>query len=183
MSSQADPARPVDPMIGGAFPRIDGALKVSGGASYTSDKSFPGMLYAVPVCATIASGEVTRIDTGAAAKMPGVQAVFTRESIGRFFDIGAAPGPHVDERRPPLDDDVVRYYGQYVALVVADSFEAADAAAAAVAVTYARKAPNAAATLPAEAAYTTDTSRGDADGIFAAAPGPLKIDATYTTPI
>jgi len=42
------------PAIGGDFTRIDGPSKVSGAATYTSDFNFPGMLYAVPVCATIA---------------------------------------------------------------------------------------------------------------------------------
>ena len=46
------------------------------------------------------------------------------------------------ERRPPFEDDVVRYYGQYVALAVADTFETAKAAADAVVVTYAKEKPN-----------------------------------------
>jgi len=46
------------PIIGGDFTRIDGPFKVSGAATYTSDFNFPGMLYAVPVCATIAKGRI-----------------------------------------------------------------------------------------------------------------------------
>jgi CO/xanthine dehydrogenase Mo-binding subunit len=46
------------------------------------------------------------------------------------------------ERRPPFEDDVVRYYGQYVGLAVADTFEAAKAAADAVRVTYDKDKPN-----------------------------------------
>ena len=53
-------------VIGKAQPRVDGPLKVSGKAMYTSDHHFPGMLYAVPVCATIANGQVQKIDTSAA---------------------------------------------------------------------------------------------------------------------
>ena len=57
-------SEPVSPkVLGGALPRIDGPLKVSGTATYTSDVSLPGMLYAVPVRATIASGRVTLYKT------------------------------------------------------------------------------------------------------------------------
>src|SRR3977135_2058973 len=121
-------------VIGKAQPRVDGPLKVSGKAMYTSDHHFPGMLYAVPVCATIANGEVQRIDTSAAEKMPGVRAIFVRNNIGKLFRASEgvafdAEMSHVDETRPPLEDDVIRYYGQYVALAVADTFEQATAAA------------------------------------------------------
>src|SRR3981081_4687305 len=134
-------------VIGKAQPRVDGPLKVSGKAMYTSDHNFPGMLYAVPVCATIANGEVQRIDTSAASMMPGVRAIFVRNSIGKLFrakvdhSFGAEMSS-LAETRPPLEDDVVRYYGQYVALAVADTFEQAMAAAEAVKVTYRERKPN-----------------------------------------
>src|ERR1700761_4973480 len=97
------------PLIGGDFTRIEGPLKVSGAATYTSDFNFPGMLYAVPVCATIAKGRINQLETAGAAKMPGVRAVFTRQNIGKFYRVGF--GPRIDERRPPLDDDIISYYG------------------------------------------------------------------------
>ena len=53
----------VPPRIQGSLPRVDGPLKVTGGAKYSSDYNLPGMLYAVPVCATIASGKITQLDT------------------------------------------------------------------------------------------------------------------------
>src|SRR5712671_2978395 len=68
--------------IGRSTPRVDGPLKVSGVAQYTSDFHFPEMLYAVPVEATIANGRVLQLDTAAAEKMPGVRAIFHRENIG-----------------------------------------------------------------------------------------------------
>ena len=130
--------------IGRDTPRVDGPLKVSGKAQYASDFHFPGMLYAVPVGATIANGRVVKLDTAAAQKMPGVRAIFHRENIGRIFRSVQGPGfaGIIDERRPPFEDDVVRYYGQYVALAVADTFETAKAAADAVRVTYAQEKPN-----------------------------------------
>src|SRR6184192_874631 len=135
---------PTTSPIGRDTPRIDGPLKVSGTAHYASDFHFPGLLYAVPVEATVANGRVTKLDTAAAEKMPGVRAIFHRENIGKIFRSVLGPGFQgiVHERRPPFEDDVVRYYGQYVALAVADTFETATAAADAVRVTYATEKPN-----------------------------------------
>src|SRR5688572_19360911 len=126
---------------GRSTPRVDGPLKVSGKAQYASDFHFPGMLYAVPVEATIANGRVVKLDTAAAEKMPGVRAIFHRENIGKIFRSVLGPGFEgvIDERRPPLEDDIIRYYGQYIALAVADTFETAKAAADAVRATYAKE--------------------------------------------
>src|SRR5690349_24493998 len=112
--------------IGQDTRRVDGPLKVSGGAQYASDFHFSGLLYAVPVEATIASGKVTKLDTAAAEKMPNVRAIFHRDNIGKIFRSVKGPGFEgmTDERRPPLEDDIIRYYGQYVAVAVADTFEA-----------------------------------------------------------
>src|SRR5213082_888158 len=171
---------PTTSPIGRKTPRVDGPLKVSGTAMYASDFHFPGLLYAVPVEATIASGKVLKLDTAAAEKMPGVRAIFHRENIGKIFR--SVPGQGFegicDERRPPFEDDVVRYYGQYVALAVADTFEAAKAAADAVRVTYAKEKPNVETDLkaddePAEVPTTVGSTprlqskRGDAEAAFA----------------
>ena len=179
--------------IGRDTPRVDGPLKVSGKAQYASDFHFPGMLYAVPVGATIANGRVVKLDTAAAQKMPGVRAVFHRENIGKIFRSVQGPGfaGIIDERRPPFEDDVVRYYGQYIALAVADTFETAKAAADAVRVTYAENKPNVDTDLKADdepdVVATTfsmrerlQSQRGDADAAFARAP--VKLDQTYVTP-
>jgi xanthine dehydrogenase YagR molybdenum-binding subunit len=179
--------------IGRKTPRIDGPLKVSGVAQYASDFRFPGMLYAVPVEATIANGRVVKLDTAAAEKMPGVRAVFHRENIGKISRSVFGPGFEGlnDERRPPFEDDVVRYYGQYIALAVADTFESAKAAADAVRATYAKERPNVDTNLqPDDEPDVVETSffptkrlqseRGDAESAFASAP--VKLDQTYVTP-
>src|SRR2546423_14310676 len=94
--------------IGRDTPRIDGPRKVSGLAQYTTDFHFPGMLYAVPVEATIANGKVLKLDTTAAEKMPGVRAIFHGEHIGKISR--SVPGPGFEgiceERRPPVEGDV-----------------------------------------------------------------------------
>ena len=184
---------PTTSPIGRSTPRVDGPLKVSGKAQYTSDFHFPGMLYAVPVEATIANGRVVKLDTAAAEKMPGVRAIFHRENIGKIFRSTLGPGFEgiCEERRPPFEDDVVRYYGQYIALAVADTFETAKAAADAVRVTYDKEKPNVETDLEADddpdVVLTTfgprhrlESQRGDADAAFASAP--VKIDQTYVTP-
>lgn len=179
--------------VGQVTPRVDGPRKVSGRAQYTSDFHFPGLLYAVPVEATIANGKLLKLDTSAAEKMPGVRAIFHRENIGPIFRSTFEPpfGGICVERRPPFEDDVIRYYGQYIALAVADTFESARAAADAVRATYAKEKPNVDAHLEADddpaVVLTTygpverkQSERGDAENAFAGAP--IKLDQTYVTP-
>jgi xanthine dehydrogenase YagR molybdenum-binding subunit len=183
--------------IGRKTPRVDGPLKVSGTAQYATDFHFPGLLYAVPVEATIASGKVAKLDTSAAEKMPGVRAIFHRENIGKIFRsapaVMGADGLEgvVDERRPPFDDDIIRYYGQYIALAVADTFESAKAAADAVRATYVKDKYNVDPDLKAddepdvvETTFGTtkrvQSERGNAESAFASAP--VKVDQTYVTP-
>src|SRR5580692_10015237 len=164
--------------IGKARARIDGPLKVTGTARYTSDHNLPGMLYAVPVGATIAKGKITAIDIARARQMPGVRAVLKRGDLPplKKLAVNFAEGLMLDEPRPPFDDDVVRYYGQYVALAVADTFEQAKAAADAVAVTYAAETPNVDPHLVA-ADTKVASERGNAEKAFAAAA--VTIDAQY----
>ena len=184
---------PTTSPIGRDTRRVDGPLKVTGKAQYASDFHFPGLLYGVPVEATIANGKVVKLDTTKAEKMPNVRAIFHRENIGKIFRSVLGPGFEgiSDERRPPFEDDIVRYYGQYVALAVADTFEAARAAADAVRVTYAKEKPNVETDLKADdepdVVPTTfaptkrlQSQRGDPEATFASAPA--KLDQTYVTP-
>jgi len=170
------------PKTEGVLPRIDGPLKVSGAAMYTSDYNLPGMLYAVPVCSTIANGKIIKLDTTYEITMPGVKAIYHSKNIGPLFRAAPAQGFNgiLDERRPPLEDDIVRYYGQYVALVVAATFEQATAAANSVKVTYKAEKPNVSDHLEPEGKLKVDSHRGDPDTAFASAA--VKHDATYSTP-
>ena len=151
------------------------------------------MLYAVPVGATIAKGRITKLDTAAAEKMPGVVAILHRGNIGKIYRSISGPGFSgiCEERRPPFEDDDVRYYGQYIALAVAETFETAKAAADAVRATYAAEQPNVELHLVADdepdEVMTTfgpmkrlESERGDPDAAFASAP--VKLDHTYVTP-
>jgi xanthine dehydrogenase YagR molybdenum-binding subunit len=179
--------------IGRNTPRVDGPLKVTGLAQYTSDFNFPGQLYAVPVEATIAHGRLTKLDPSVAEKMPGVRAIYHRENIGKIFRSTLGPGFEgiCDERRPPFEDDVIRYYGQYIALAVADTFETAKAAADAVRATYTKEKPSVATELVADdepqkvmmsfgPVNRVQSERGDAEAAFHSAP--VQVDQTYVTP-
>jgi len=171
------------PIIGAAVPRIDGPLKVSGNAKYTADFYFPEMVYAVPVCSTVAKGRITRLDTSDAEKMPGVVAILHRENIGRLYRSARdlTFSAYLDERRPPFEDDVIYYNGQYVALAVAETFEQAQAAAAAVQVVYSAEKPDLSNNLEPEGKLKIESIRGDTEAAFATAP--VKIDETYVTPV
>ncbi len=164
------------------LPRVDGPLKVTGSAKYTSDHNLPGMLYAVPVCATIAKGTITAIDSNRAQSMPGVKSVYTRQNIGKLFRTVPASdfSGILDERRPPFEDDTIRYYGQYVAAVVASTFEQAVAAANAVKVTYQSEKPDVRTHLESDEKPKVDSQRGDPDKAFGSAA--VKVDESYVTP-
>jgi xanthine dehydrogenase YagR molybdenum-binding subunit len=170
-------------IIGAPVPRIDGPLKVSGNAMYTSDFHFPGMVYAVPVCSTIAKGRITRLDPSDAEKMVGVVAILHRENVGKLYR--SAPdqtfSAYLDEKRPAFEDDIISYGGQYVALAVAETFEQAQAAAAAVKVVYREEKPEVSDHLEPEGEMKTGSTRGDPDAASAIAP--VKIDETYVTPV
>src|SRR6266853_1568419 len=190
---QTTPETPIASPVGRDTPRIDGPRKVTGLAQYTSDFNFSGMLYAVPVEATIANGRLLKLDTTAAEKMPGVRAIFQRENIGPIFRSFPERGfgGICEERRPPFEDDVIRYYGQYIALVVAEAFEAAKGGADAIRATYAKEKPNVETHLDADddrdVVLTTygprqrlQSQRGDAESAFASAA--VKLDQIYVTP-
>jgi len=120
-------------IIGAAVPRIDGPLKTTGTARYAVDHDFPGLVHAVPVQSTIASGRIRTLDASAAEKMPGVLLVFHHRNMEKVYRLF----PHQDdattsEARPPFEDETIYYWGQYVAAVVAETLEQARAAANAV---------------------------------------------------
>src|SRR3984957_1513865 len=164
--------------IGKARVRVDGPLKVTGMARYASDHNLPGMLYAVPVGSTIANGTITALDTSRARRMPGVRAILKRGDLApiAYITPDFSDSVMLDEPRPPFDNDIIRYYGQYVALAVADTFEQAKAAADAVTVSYATETPNVAAHLIAPKTKVV-SKRGNAAKAYAAAP--ITIDSRY----
>ncbi|HEX4153973.1 MAG TPA: xanthine dehydrogenase family protein molybdopterin-binding subunit [Acidobacteriaceae bacterium] len=168
------------PVIGAAVPRVDGPRKTTGTAMYATDYNLPGLVYAVPVTSTIAHGKIRSLDASRAEAMPGVLLVLHQGNIGPLFRI-APRSSVISEERPPFEDDVISYWGQYVALVVAKTFEQAQAGAAAVRVTYDEEKPNVATKLDdANVKSKVESKRGDTDKGFAGAP--VQVDETYGTP-
>jgi len=180
-------------IIGARPKRVDGRLKVTGDAMYAADQHPRGMVYAYGVFSHIASGRITHIDTADARKTPGVIDIFHHGHFSRLFrnprtDFSpqdVANGVKVDESRLPFEDDRVYYAGQFVALVVADTFEHAREAAYKVGVDYAKSkaVANIAQSLKAKApkASPKKYQHGDAAAVFRQAP--RKVDAVYTTPV
>lgn len=169
--------------VGTPIDRIEGRLKVTGSADYTSDRILEGMLYGVPVGSTIAAGRVLRVDSDAALAVPGVVAVFDHTNIGTLHSHGDSSLSNgiVDEHRAPLSGDDVQYYGHYVALVVAQTLESATEGAALVHVTYAPGAVHNAPVAHDEGERKLGSHRGDPDAAFAASA--LKLDQVYRTPV
>jgi len=173
---------------------VDGTAKVTGRASYAAEHHPAGVVHAVVVTSTIARGRVTGYDTAAAENLPGVLAVITARSAPKMNPVpGRELFPKGDppiELRPPLADDKVHHFGQAVAVVVADTFERAAAAAAAdrVRVAYAAEEP----TLdPAKGARDKPETfagreelqhrRGDVDEALGRAD--TKVEVTYRSPV
>ncbi len=123
-------------VIGQAIDRIDGRAKVTGTAAYAADNRAERMAFGSIVTATIARGRVAGIDANAARRMPGVLLVMTHENAPRQAPFQAKAEDRHARPKPQLASDKVEYFGQPVALVVAETAEAARAAASAVVVTY-----------------------------------------------
>lgn len=125
--------------IGQPVKRVDGYDKVTGKAKYAAEFNVPNLLYGFVVSSAIAKGTIRRIDTRAALALPGVMQVFTHENRPRtaWFDMS-----YKDQDAPPgspfrpLHDDQVKYSGQPIALVVAETFEVARYAASLIETTY-----------------------------------------------
>src|SRR5579875_1978968 len=115
--------------VGKEIPRIDATEKVTGSVRYTNDFSAPGLLHAKLVTSTYAHAEIQAIDTTEAWKVLGVRAIVT----GKVFPYHIGP---LLADRTPLAVDKVRYFGEPVAIVVADSEYQAKRAAEKVKIDY-----------------------------------------------
>ena len=172
-------------IIGAAVPRIDGPLKTTGTARYSLDHHFPNLAHAVALQSTVGKGRIRSLDSSVAEKMPGVLGVFHHgsklQNVYRTFP--RQQDGSMAEPRPPFEDDKIYYWGQYVALVVAETVEQAKAAAQAIRVDYDVEEPDVRKDLSAEFTGTRDSSwkRGDPDRALTEAP--VVIDETYVTPV
>ncbi|MBM3308108.1 MAG: xanthine dehydrogenase family protein [Candidatus Eisenbacteria bacterium] len=124
----ADDAADGGPSVGRRVRRVDAEDKVTGAAAYVDDLRAAGMLHAAVVLPRVAHARLLALDASGALAVPGVAAVVTAEDIPGANQVGV-----IDADQPLLVKDTIRYTGDAVALVVADSPEAAREGAAAVA--------------------------------------------------
>lgn len=166
-------------LVGQPIDRVDGRLKVTGGARYAADAPVKNPLYAALVQATIAKGEV-EIDPAAAEAAPGVVAVLTHANAPKIKGGGG-----IGESRPPLADANVHYAGQVIAVVVANSLEQARSAARKVKATYKPGEAKLPASLKIDLdALDAEDTAGDVDAAFAAGgKSGAVVGHEYTTPI
>ena len=114
-------------VIGQAIDRIDGRAKVTGTAAFAADNRADRMAFGSIVTATIARGRIAGIDTNAARRMPGVLLVMTHENAPRQAPFQAKADDRHARPKPQLASEKVQYFGQPVALVVAETAETARA--------------------------------------------------------
>jgi xanthine dehydrogenase YagR molybdenum-binding subunit len=172
---------------GAPLPRIDGRLKVTGEARFAADVPLANLAHAVLVTSDVARGTVTCIDLEAARRSPAVLLVLSygdaEELVPPRFGVGSYTS------LAPLSQRKIWHDGQIVAVVVAETFQAAEEAAAQVRVQYATEPASAeldspgTEELPAAgrvAMLKKDPQAGNFEGAWAAAA--VKIDAQYRTP-
>ena len=129
-------------VVGQPLDRVDGRLKVTGGARFAAEWPLEHMAHAVLIGSTIANGRVKSFDTSAAEKVPGVLHIMTPENAPKLQPLSSSQGGGGGGQLwLPLQDAVVYYGGQYIAVVVADTLEQAQQAAALVRVTYEEQPP------------------------------------------
>lgn len=130
--------------VGAPLSRVDGRLKVTGGADYAADHDIEGVVHAVIVDASIGRGRITGIDTGAAEAQPGVLKVISHRNAPTlaYRDNPGSNNPPGGRRLRVFQDDQVLFHGQPVAVAVATTLEAAQHAASLVEVTYDAQTPS-----------------------------------------
>lgn len=187
--------------IGEPLSRIDGRLKVTGGAKYAAEWDIPHMAHAVGFQSTIGSGRIVDIDTSAAEKLPGVLAIITYKNMPKLNVYPPENPTKKPEDAPtqkgkpgqrllPMQNDRIFYNGQYVGVVIAETFEQAQYAASLVKVKYAEEKPTTDMERHKDKAFKApnqagqepyDAKRGDVRLGMSAAD--VHVDNVYKTPI
>lgn len=130
--------------IGHVTPRVDAIARVTGQAKYTNDLKLPGMLYARVLRSPHPHARIRHIDTSAASRLPGVQAVMTHETAQVVWGAGAVAGGRqysdaikaITQQRRYIFNNPVRCVGDAVAAVAASTRHIAEQALALIQVDY-----------------------------------------------
>ena len=174
-------------LLGAPLPRQDGPAKVTGAARYAADHFAEGMVYGVLVGAPVPAGRLRAIDAIAARDVPGVTHVLTHTEMPK---LAAPPVPPASSVRVPMQDDEIRYEGEPIAIVLAQTLEAAEHAASLVQpdiepapFTAHPRGDRAGAEVPRESGYLSadpDAEHGEVDRAMARAH--VRHEATYIQP-
>ncbi|WP_299818842.1 xanthine dehydrogenase family protein molybdopterin-binding subunit [uncultured Jannaschia sp.] len=166
--------------IGAAVSRIDARKKVMGEARYAADFAVPNPLYAHLVTSTIGRGAITGIDESEARTVPGLREIFSHANpLGLEPDGMFSTGGHAQQGWEPFAGPDVRFYGETVAMVVADDILAAREAAKRLRVAYSAEAPAAvfgAEGLEPEELPDMALSSGDLDAAMEAAAERVEVE-------
>lgn len=180
-------------ITGKPIDRVDARLKVTGAATYSAEFKVDGLVYGVGVQSTISKGRINNMDTRMAERAPGVIAVMNyRNAMNLHFPNGSDPGAgkYGEKDLLPLQSDRIFYNGQYIAVVIANTFEQAEYAATLIKVDYQSDIPlvdihknMSSAYKPAQALGGTSAQikRGNVE--IAMQNAAVKVDQTYTTPV
>lgn len=182
-ASASAPAKADQLALGARLSRAEGPLKVTGQARYAIEHKLENLAYGVTVQSTRPAGRIVSIDTSAAKALPGVVDVYTpQHSLKLNKPTLYAKGGGATEEFTPLQDDVIRFNGMHIALVVAETFEQAMEAASLLKVKYEDADPILDINDPKAKPQLIDAmgaTWGDATTALASAE--VKVDVTYTT--
>jgi xanthine dehydrogenase YagR molybdenum-binding subunit len=178
-------------VIGKPLDRVDGRLKVTGQAKYAAEFSPSGYVYAFPVRARIGNGLVSSFDLSDASGADGVIQILTHLNAPRLRPIDqeiSKSGGMLGEQLLPLQDAAVHYFGQFIAVVIAQTFEQARTAASLVKVNYSKQAVSIDLDDAMPTAERPQKARGEdvqinpgmAQPVIASSP--VKVDVVYRTP-
>lgn len=185
---EADPLLRAERVVGQPHPRVDGPIKVTGAAAFTADMPFPGLAHAALVASTTPKGRILEIDLAEAEAAPGVICILTHRNAPKMAEaplLMTMKGASFT-RQPIMQDDRIRWNGEPVAVVVAETRDQAAHAAALVRVTCEAE-PARLSLDPDAARHPKDVlgeppvlTRGDADAALRSAE--VAVDQTYRTP-
>ena len=186
-----DPLRRQGGVLGAQMSRVDGPLKVAGEARFAAEVALDGMCYGSLVNSTIARGRIAVLDVAAAEAAPGVVLVMTHRNAPKMkppsmamVNLDAASVSDL----PVMQDEVVHWNGEPVAIVLAETQEQADFAASLVAVTYEQEPARLdfdavkqdAVAPPTILGSPPEVTHGDPEVALAGAP--VSVDLRYRTP-